>query len=198
MSQPTTDHIGIQTTHIALGSNVTSRYGSPESTLLAALKRLEGDSLTLDKISRFFSTPAFPAGSGPDFVNAVAAARTSMRPIELLEHLHQVEAELGRSRTNRWEPRVIDLDLITYGALVAPDTETHHVWRDLPLAQQMERAPGELILPHPRLQDRAFVLGPMCDIAPDWVHPILKRTAKQLLDACPQADRDALRPLSDG
>lgn len=198
MSQPTTDNIGIQTAFIALGSNVTSHFGPPMGAVTTAISRLSDDSSTVVKTSRFYETPAFPAGSGPNFVNAVIAIQTALKPLPLLETLHAVEQKMGRVRHTRWAARNIDIDLIGYGDLVLPDLQTFAAWRDLPLAQQMEQAPDDLILPHPRLQDRAFVLGPLCDIAPDWVHPVLHRSAAQMLAACPQADRDALKPLSDG
>lgn len=197
MSQPTTDHIGMQTAYIALGGNVTSRYGTPRLTIETALQRLSGESLTLVKKSRLFLTPAFPKGSGPDFVNAFAQIETTVIPADLLEHLHAIEAEMGRDRHERWAPRVIDLDLIAYGQQILPDPATHLIWRDLPLEEQMKKAPDGLVLPHPRLQDRAFVLGPMCDVAPDWMHPVLGLTAAQLLAACPAEDRAALTPLPE-
>lgn len=197
MSQPTTDHIGIQTAFIALGSNVTSDNSTPLSAIETALLRLSDESLTLVKKSRLFSTPAFPSGSGPDFVNGFVQVETTLIPVDLMDCLHAVERDMGRERPHRWAPRVIDLDLIAYGQQVLPDPATHQIWRDLPLEEQMKKAPDGLVLPHPRLQDRAFVLGPMCDVAPDWMHPALGRTAAQLLAACPAQDRAALTPLPE-
>ncbi len=200
MSQPVTGPnnapIGIST-YIALGGNVTSPLGSPETTLRAALTRLNTDSVQVAEISRFFRTPAFPAGSGPDFINAVAELRTDLTAPALLAHLHSVEAEMGRDRSTRWAARTIDLDLIAYGAEIYPDKATFDAWRLLPLADQQARAPDGLVLPHPRLQDRTFVLGPLCDVAPDWVHPVLGTTAAELFAALPEADRAALVPLED-
>ncbi len=181
--------------YIALGGNVTSLFGPPETTLRVALARLACDSVQVARISRFFRTPAFPEGSGPDFVNAVAELRTSLPPPALLAHLHAVEAAMGRDRSTRWAARTIDLDLIAYGADIHPDRATFEAWRLLPLAEQQARAPDGLVLPHPRLQDRAFVLGPFCDVAPGWVHPVLGETAEALFAALPEADRAALTPL---
>jgi 2-amino-4-hydroxy-6-hydroxymethyldihydropteridine diphosphokinase len=70
-------------------------------------------------------------------------------------------------------------------------------WRDKPLAQQMEQAPQELILPHPRMQDRAFVLGPLMDIAPDWRHPVSGRTVREMFASLPAGDREALQPIAE-
>lgn len=146
-------------------------------------------------ISPLYRTPAFPPGSGPDFVNAACAVGTDLNPVELLELLHEVEAEFGRQRNKRWAARTLDLDLIACGERVCPDPETVQRWVDLPLEQQMKHAPDQLLLPHPRLQDRAFVLVPLNDIAPDWVHPLTGRTVRQMLAALSQQERDAVKRL---
>ena len=113
-------------------------------------------------------------------------------PAQILATLHAVEAALGRQRIARWGERTLDLDLIAVGEQLLPDPATHAQWRTLPLDQQMAEAPSELILPHPRLQDRAFVLVPLADVAPDWCHPVLGHTVTQMLHALPQADRDSV------
>ena len=102
---------------------------------------------------------------------------------------------MGRERVQRWGQRTLDLDLIASGDLVLPNGEIHQYWRDLPLEQQMSTAPDQLVLPHPRMQDRAFVLVPMAKIAPDWVHPVLKQSVLEMLDALPEQDKDAVKPL---
>ncbi|MEM6595986.1 MAG: 2-amino-4-hydroxy-6-hydroxymethyldihydropteridine diphosphokinase, partial [Pseudomonadota bacterium] len=128
--------------------------------------------------------------------NAVAEIETDMEPGPLMAHLHRVEASLGRERLTRWGPRVIDLDLIALSDLILPDVDTFAAWQTLSLDHQKERAPDQLILPHPRLQDRSFVLGPLCDIAPTWRHPVLGQTARTLFEALPEADKDALTLLA--
>ena len=114
---------------------------------------------------------------------------------EILGLCHEIEARLGRLRSTRWAGRVIDVDLIAVGGQIAPDLDTHQMWRTLPLSEQMKHAPTELILPHPRLQDRAFVLGPLRDIAPDWRHPICVQSIAQMWDRLPRGERDAIVPL---
>ncbi len=195
MPQPSLYETASKTVVIALGANVTSTFGAPYFTVQQAISRLASDSLTMGEVSRFYRSPAFPAGSGPDFVNAVVMATTTLSAADLLTHLHAIEAGLGRERRTRWEARVIDLDLIAYESQVLPDTQTFLSWHDLPLEAQKRAAPDGLVLPHPRMQDRAFVLGPLCDVAPDWLHPVLGQTAKTLFDALPDADKRALTPF---
>lgn len=183
---------------IALGANLPSDAGSPARTLTAALARLEEDGFTLSAVSRFYRSPAFPAGSGPDYVNACAAldASPGQTPAAVLTALHRVEDALGRVRTERWQARKVDLDLIAAGDALLPDAETHRQWRDLPLAQQMRATPEQPVVPHPRLQDRAFVLIPLAEIAPRWCHPATGRTVQEMLDALPEAEKAGLMPVS--
>lgn len=184
---------------IALGGNATSSIGGPERILAAAIRDLSRTGLTIRAISRFFATPCFPAGAGPDFVNAVIEVQTDLAADlvadQVLTTLHEVEARFGRQRRVRWGQRTLDLDLLAIGDAVLPDRDGFDRWRRLPPAQQAETAPDRLILPHPRLQDRAFVLVPLCDVAPGWRHPVLGLTARDLMRALPPAEIHAVRPL---
>ncbi len=180
---------------IGMGSNLTSQGEASDLLLKRALDMLKMLGLVIRSISRFYRTPAFPAGSGPDYVNAAAVLAGSVTADEVLGHLHAVEEALGRVRTARWGARTLDLDLLAVDDQVLPDAETQRKWRDLPLKAQQAQAPDCLILPHPRLQDRAFVLVPLMDVAPDWRHPLLGLTVRQMHDALPLADRNAVVPL---
>ena len=151
--------------------------GGPAESLASALKMLGEAGVAIRAISRFFATPCFPAGAGPDYVNAAALVSDPREPAALLRVLHEIEAVHGRKRLQRWGMRTLDLDLIAYDQQVIPDVDTATAWRTLPPEQQVERTPDQLILPHPRLQDRAFVLVPMADIAPQWCHPLTGRNA---------------------
>ena len=180
---------------IALGSNVKSAAGLPIVTLGNALEALERRGAVIRAISRFYTTPAYPAGSGPEFVNAAAWIEADWTAPEFLGQLHEIETDLGRIRSVRWGPRVIDLDLLAIDDLVLPDAETYQEWHDLPLERQMADAPDKLILPHPRLHERAFVLIPLRDIAPDWRHPVSGLTVRQLCDALPEAAKSQVTML---
>ncbi len=180
---------------VALGANLTSSAGPPAETLRAAVAAMGDSGLEVAAVSPFYATPCFPPGAGPDYVNAAAVLRGAADPQTLLQTLHAVEAGFGRNRAQRWGRRVLDLDLIAFGAAVLPDAETQTLWRDLPLEDQITRTPDTLILPHPRLQDRAFVLIPLAQIAADWTHPILGRTVRGMADALPEAEKAQITPL---
>ncbi|MGI3209537.1 2-amino-4-hydroxy-6-hydroxymethyldihydropteridine diphosphokinase [Roseovarius tibetensis] len=180
---------------IAIGANMPSRVGPPDLTVAAAMRALAEGFARIDAVSRYYSTPAFPPGSGPDFVNAAAAIRMPGDAEAVLAALHAIEAEFGRARAVRWGQRTLDLDLIAVGDAVLPDAGTQEYWRMLDPAAQRHCTPDQLILPHPRMQDRAFVLVPLAEIAPQWRHPVLRSTVQQMCDALPVPDVESVRPL---
>ena len=175
---------------IALGGNLPSVAGDPSDTLSAALLALSEAGATQIVSSRFFKTPCFPEGAGPDYVNAAVSLCFAGGAVKLLRVLHEIEGKFGRERVERWGRRTLDLDMIAAGNQVLPDAETHARWRALPAAQQALRAPDQLILPHPRLQDRAFVLIPLAEVAPDWFHPLLGLTVTQMVQNLSESARN--------
>ena len=128
-------------------------------------------------------------------MNGALTLETQLLAEDLLSQLHEVEAEFGRLRTSRWGARTLDLDVLFCGENVLPSPEIWRKWHDLPADQQILSAPDQLILPHPRLQDRGFVLVPVADVAPDWVHPLLNKTIRELCDALPENLKNEVKPL---
>ena len=175
---------------IALGAN------QPESESERVLRLREAaDRIALElsdeggvRRSGLYRTPAYPVGIGSDFVNACLAVPCRHNPEDVLRILHEIEAEAGRERGERWGERPLDLDLLAFGDAVLPDVTVQTRWRALSSKEQRETAPDRLILPHPRVQDRAFVLVPLSEVAPEWIHPVLGLgVARMLSDLGPGA-----------
>ena len=116
---------------IALGANLKLRGLEPKVTLQSAIDALSRQGVMIRAVSRYFETPCFPAGAGPDYVNAAALIETEKTPAELLELLHSVEHEFGRERIQRWGMRTLDLDLVSYGDLLLPDQAEFERWLTL-------------------------------------------------------------------
>lgn len=180
---------------IALGANLAGTPAANAAVLDRALARIHADLSPALRVSRFWRTPAFPAGSGPDFVNACTALATDRSAGQVLAVLHEIEASLGRERNLRWAPRTIDLDLLALGPEILPDRDTLTQWMGLSPDRQRVETPDRLILPHPRLHQRAFVLIPLAEVAPDWRHPLLGRTVTQMAEALDPADRASMTVL---
>jgi 2-amino-4-hydroxy-6-hydroxymethyldihydropteridine diphosphokinase len=145
---------------IALGGNL----GQVEMAFRAARAALAAlpESRVIASSLLYRTPPIGPPGQ-PDYLNAVLLLETPLPPGELLQTLHAIEARHGRVRQERWGARTLDLDLLACEELCS----------DVP----------ELMLPHPELARRMFVLRPLCDVAPEWHHPRLGKTARQLMDA---------------
>jgi 2-amino-4-hydroxy-6-hydroxymethyldihydropteridine diphosphokinase len=155
---------------IALGANLPSRHGRPHETLAAARAAMTARNLRIVRQSSTWLTAPVPVSDQPWYHNEVVALETELSPYGLLEALQAIEHEFGRVRTVRNAPRVLDLDLIAYNDVVL--------------------SKPELIVPHPRMHRRAFVLLPLREIAPDWEHPVLHTVLSDLIDNLP-ADQNA-------
>jgi 2-amino-4-hydroxy-6-hydroxymethyldihydropteridine diphosphokinase len=181
---------------VAVGANLPFQGIAPENSVTSALDMLEVRTGVPLRRSRLWRTPAYPPGAGPDFVNAAAAFDWAGPADALLDLLHEIENAHGRKRTARWEARVMDLDLIAVGADVLPDPETHARWASLDPEAAAREVPPDLVLPHPRLAERGFVLAPLNDVAPDWRHPVSGLTVAEMLRALPAEALEGVAPLS--
>ncbi len=158
--------------YIGLGANL----GDPRRQLTAALEHLAGaDEVEVVKVSTFYLNPPLGPADQPWYVNAVAAVRTRLTAEELLRVLRRIEGDAGRVRGEPWGPRVIDLDLLLY-------------------AGDIIKTP-ELVVPHPEMHRRAFVLAPLAEIAPEARHPVFEKSAVQLLKELPPGVLEILRPM---
>ncbi len=179
---------------IALGGNLPSPLGGPRQTLERAVRELRIQGIPVVCRSSWYETPAHPAGSGPAFVNGVLVASSDRNPGDVLALLHTIEADLGRTRGVRWAPRACDLDLLASGDSVLPDPATVRSWMAL-RGEAAMAVPPELVLPHPRMHERGFVLVPLAEVAPDWRHPVTGRTARQMLEELPAEALVGIRRL---
>lgn len=148
----------MSTAYIALGSNL----GDREENLRTALKHLEAKGVRVVKVSTFIETEPYGVTDQPGFINAACQVATELPPLELLRLLLSIEQEMGRVRLRRWGERNIDLDLLLYEDAVLKSEE--------------------LTLPHPDMHNRDFVLLPLAELAPEVVHPKLKKTIQELKD----------------
>lgn len=181
-----------KTVYLAFGSNQADHLKDSVVIIQSSYALLTANSVDIITFSPFFQTPAFPAGNGPDYVNSVVCAQTSLNQYDLLAVLHEIEATLGRKRKQRWGARVIDIDLLDYQGCILPTLEMYLYWRDMTAELQKTTWPGDLILPHPRIQDRGFVLVPLKAVAPDWVHPVTHESIDVLIE---QIDPNELKEI---
>jgi 2-amino-4-hydroxy-6-hydroxymethyldihydropteridine diphosphokinase len=148
---------------IALGSNLESRFGDREANLREAVRRT-GALGEVRAVSSFYDTEPVGYLEQPRFLNGALLLETDLDPRALMRELLAMERAMGRERLGAIAkgPRVIDLDLLLFGDWV--------LWAE------------ELILPHPRMEERRFVLEPLVEIAPEWVHPVLGVAVRELLE----------------
>ncbi len=142
--------------YIGIGSNLGDKRGN----CLASVERLSARGISVTKRSSLYETRPWGVTDQPDFVNMTVEARTTMSPHELLHALKEIEAEMGRKTGSRWGPRIIDLDLLLFDDLIIQDEG--------------------LVVPHPLLHAREFVLLPLSEIAPDVVHPLINKKIIEL------------------
>jgi 2-amino-4-hydroxy-6-hydroxymethyldihydropteridine diphosphokinase len=150
---------------VALGANLPGPAGTPAQALAAACRSMAAKGIAVTESSRIWLSAPIPASDQPWYSNAVVRVETKLRADRLMAALKNIETAFGRVRIKKNEARVLDLDLVACngGIFESPD----------------------LVLPHPRLHQRAFVLMPLREVAPDWVHPVLNRSVDDLIAALP-------------
>ena len=166
-------------TYIALGSNLSGLWGAPKEILERTLQEINRLGCELVAVSPTYQSASLSPGQ-PPYLNLVLACRSSLAPAQLLRLAKAIERRAGRRPRAKWGARTLDIDIIMHGSQ--------------PL-NWPRRSHGSLTLPHPESHKRAFVLKPLCDVAPHWQHPALRVAAATLLRRLPQAVRRAVRQI---
>ena len=155
--------------HINIGSNLSSRFGSKFDNITIAVNLLIESKVFIKKISNFYETPSYPNTNLPKFLNIGILAETSKNYLELFKIIKLIELKLGRTKTQKNNPRIIDIDIIDFKNKI--------------------KNTNRIILPHPRCHLRNFVLFPILEIDPKWSHPLLKKNAQFLINKLSQKSR---------
>ena len=141
--------------YLNIGSNLSSKEGGRENNILKAITYLKKLKLNLIKISSFYETPSYPNNSDPKFINLCIKLESNLKASELLNEIKKIEKKLGRTRIKKNEPRTCDIDIIDFkGEIIKND---------------------DLEAPHPRLHLRNFVIYPLKEIEPNWLHPVFNK-----------------------
>lgn len=164
---------GLAQVILAFGGNIESVFGAPKDSLQLALQRLNASGVPIELVSSFYRSPPMGPSYQADFINLVAVGRTRYSPSNLLRHLKDLERAFGRRGGLHWGPRPLDIDIIAYERQIMN-------WptgsKDLPASKH-----SPLILPHPRLHVRPFVLLPLDEILPEWRHPVFHMNSARLM-----------------
>ena len=156
--------------HLNLGSNINSIFGSRSDNISIAIELLIESKIKIIKTSNFYETPSYPNVKNPKFLNIGILVNYDKNYLDLLSKIYLIEKKIGRIKTKRNDPRVIDIDIIDFKGLVKKDSKN-------------------LILPHPKSHLRNFVLYPILEIDPNWSHPIFKKNAQFLINKLSQKSR---------
>jgi 2-amino-4-hydroxy-6-hydroxymethyldihydropteridine diphosphokinase len=145
---------------LGLGSNL----GDREKNLLLAIKKINEQAGTVSTVSSLYETEPWGKNDQPEFLNQVIVLESLLYPLPLLQKLQLIELDLGRKKTTEWGARTLDIDILFYGNEIIADKH--------------------ITVPHPSIADRKFVLEPLCEILPAFIHPLLQKSSLQLLKEC--------------
>jgi 2-amino-4-hydroxy-6-hydroxymethyldihydropteridine diphosphokinase len=162
--QAFSETIKVHRAYISAGSNLDDRKANLESGLISL-----AEGCSVQKVSAYFETEPVGYADQPWFLNIAVELETDLAPLQLLNLCRKIEESRGRTRLFPNAPRTLDLDILLFDALILTDED--------------------LIIPHPRMAERRFVLEPLAQIAPDVIHPVLGKSIRSLLDECPDQSR---------
>ena len=162
--------------HLNIGSNLDSKFGNRFDNISVAINLLANSKLKIFKISNFFETPSYPNKKQPYFLNVGVYASYESDEILLINTIKSIEKKIGRIRTKKNDPRVCDIDIIDFNGLVIEN--------------------NKLKIPHDKCHLRNFVLYPLHQIDPEWIHPIIKRNVKFLINNLDQKSRIEITRLN--
>ena len=161
---------------LGIGSNLKSSFGNRFSNILRTLDLIKYEKIEVLKISNFYETPSYPNKKMPKFVNIGLTAEYALDEAKLIKEIALIEKKIGRVQSKKNDPRVCDIDIIDFNGLIKKDRF--------------------LELPHPRSHTRNFVLYPIKQIDPKWIHPILKKNVDFLIDELSLNSRIEITRLS--
>jgi 2-amino-4-hydroxy-6-hydroxymethyldihydropteridine diphosphokinase len=179
---------------LGLGANLPFGDMKPLQTLKSAALSLEKAGISIISHSVFFETEPKPKTDQPNFINAVLRGSTRLDALQLLAVCQSIELEFGRERIVRWSARTLDIDILDFDGEIMPSEAE---WRALANGDGAIDIMPDLVLPHPRLHQRAFMLVPMRELTQDWVHPVLKRTVSDLLMDISPLERATVAQFGD-
>ena len=155
--------------HINIGSNLESVYGSRFDNITIAIKLLIDAKIKIQRISNYYETPSYPNKNFPKFLNVGILANYKSNYLDLLKEIKLIEKKLGRLKSKKNNPRIIDIDIVDFKNFI--------------------KNTNKLVLPHPRCHLRNFVLFPILQIDPNWFHPIIKKNVQYLINNLSQKSR---------
>ena len=161
---------------ISFGANLDSEFGSPMDGLKYAINEFSMFGFNVRQQSKWYSSLSYPDPKDPKYINGCLEMFCEFEPFEVLTKLKNIEKRMGRTTDERWSSRTCDFDILSCRSsknFILPSKKVFRYWFSLPLDKQLKMRPNELVLPHPRMQDRSFVLIPLYDIQPNWIHPVL-------------------------